>query len=405
MGISGSRCFDLFSGTSVVSQALAGLENRVTAVDAQTYCGVIGGAMLGEGRKGNETISKDVFKFLSGCISKYAYEKDWSYWLKEEDNAILHRDFEGLSNLNSIVPVWWRANTASTGIDLQQHVGEEAFHIGPLITSIYAGSYFGVRQSLAVDALRSGIENLWNQKWLTHWQKNCCLTALMAACSKAAYSAGKHFAQPLTSGKSGSGFRLGRLIQDRAIDVEKEFKKALNLIITNARKGSEGHSFQCRTVEASLADIVKTRPALVYADPPYTAQQYSRFYHLLDTVASYRVPDLLHRGRVTSGLYPVERFKSAFCSKRKAKDAIAKLLKAVHAAGSALVLSYSASRKGSDGNARMIDADGLVAECSAVYGSRSVTVRTLGHSYRQFNSSILGNANRSDPEILICCRS
>ena len=32
---------------------------------------------------------------------------------------------------------------------------------------------------------------------------------------------------------------------------------------------------------------MKQRPAIIYADPPYTDDQYSRFYHLYETALLY----------------------------------------------------------------------------------------------------------------------
>ena len=41
----------------------------------------------------------------------------------------------------------------------------------------------------------------------------------------------------------------------------------------------------------------KTRPSVVYADPPYTRDHYSRYYHLLDTLLLYDYPDPVGKGQ------------------------------------------------------------------------------------------------------------
>jgi adenine-specific DNA methylase len=144
---------------------------------------------------------------------------------------------------------------------------------------------------------------------------------------------------------------------------------------------------------------------LFYLDPPYTAQQYSRFYHVLETLVDYKVEGVLHNGSVTTGIYPAKRYKSAFSSKRAAPKAFALLLDAAQDQSSSVLISYSQSEGGSDGNERMIVLDQLLHLCSERFGTSHVEIAEMGHKYRQFNSAQNSNSQRSDPEILIVCRA
>jgi hypothetical protein len=226
----------------------------------------------------------------------------------------------------------------------------------------------------------------------------------MTAMSKAVFSAGKHFAQPLTSGQSRSAFRSKRLLQDRAINIDHEFVVAARAIDRVAQRGQLEHHAICAPVKEFYPRLKNIRPDVVYADPPYTAQQYSRFYHALDTLITYRVPNLQHHGKITSGLYPSDRFRSEFSSKRGAPSAFHNLLTSIYEVRATLLISYSDSQYRSDGNARMISRASLLEMCKTIFGSSRVEQLQLGHAYRQFNATSLSNKNRNDSEFLILCR-
>jgi adenine-specific DNA methylase len=90
----------------------------------------------------------------------------------------------------------------------------------------------------------------------------------------------------------------------------------------------------------------KLRFEVVYADPPYTRDHYSRYYHALETMCLRDNPVISTAtigGKVvlSRGLYREERHQSPFCIKSQAPEAFDALCKAVARRGSALVLSYS----------------------------------------------------------------
>ena len=145
---------------------------------------------------------------------------------------------------------------------------------------------------------------------------------------------------------------------------------------------------------------------VVYADPPYTAQQYSRFYHVLEALVEC-VPAKLQevRGSVTRGLYPEGRYLSPFCSKTKAAPALGALALTSAKAGANLLLSYSGSVSASTGNARSIPLSAVVSTVEEAYGSGAVSVRRLPLRYRQFNHSSARVPNRNDPEFLVTARA
>jgi adenine-specific DNA-methyltransferase len=76
-------------------------------------------------------------------------------------------------------------------------------------------------------------------------------------------------------------------------------------------------------------------PAIVYADPPYTNDQYSRYYHVYETIILYDYPTISGKARYRDG-----RFVSRFSLKAEVHQSILDLAARVSALGSDLILSY-----------------------------------------------------------------
>lgn len=400
---SGGHVVDMFTGTSVVAQGFAGRGYRVSALDTQQYAVTFGLALLGVGRKPNESCGSTLFSRLGIASKNPLLRAPWQGLVEREQQAISQGSGAAVDALSSELPLIWR----DTHHPLRQHV-EQGTHrtaIGEtaLLTSIYAGTYFGIGQALALDELRQAVELARRTGQLSEWQYQSALTAIMSAASSAAHSAGKHFAQPLNAGsRRNERFQNGRLLQDRRVDVVQEFLDACDAINQRAVASDRGHA----AVKASAEKFATAGDGadLYYLDPPYTAQQYSRFYHVLETICTYEYPKLFTDGRITSGLYPANRYKSAFSSKRKALPAFRTIIETARSNDAALAISYSQSAADSGGNARMITLDELLGLCVTEFGRSKVDWFQLDHRYRQFNSAASSNAFRDDPEILITCK-
>ena len=77
------------------------------------------------------------------------------------------------------------------------------------------------------------------------------------------------------------------------------------------------------------------RPAIIYADPPYTSDHYSRYYHLYETLLLYDYPSSEATGR-----YRPDRFFSRYSIKTEVEAAMDRLIADCAKIGSRLVLSY-----------------------------------------------------------------
>ncbi|MCY3631191.1 MAG: DNA adenine methylase [bacterium] len=257
---------------------------------------------------------------------------------------------------------------------------------------------------VTLDAYRAAVRDALNDRLLTPWQAAAVVTSLLSAASNAAFTAGKHFAQPFRLDfQLKSAFHGQRIVDDRSVDIASHAADYLSQIVACARYGREGHEVIEGPIESIDAATLASRDVrLVYADPPYTAQQYSRFYHVLDTYSRGR-PQTLQKvkGKTTSGLYPVGRYMSPFCRKTQAVTALHHLVQACRGAETTLLLSYSLSAKTSNGNERMLGIRVLTDILSEHYGSSAINVAELDHQYRQFNHGSNARASRSDTEILI----
>lgn len=378
---------DLFAGSTVVSQAFAASGYRTTAVDTQAYARVFAQALLGIDRASGTEVKADTLIFEAENV--LAQGSRWTILAQEERSLLERANATALRSFEANLPLAWRLGQV------------EADPEAPL-TSFYAGSYFGVRQALQLDALGSVIES--PASGLDSWQRATAKTALMHAASRIVHSAGKHFAQPLKVRAGNAAFHDRRLLSDRAIDVASVFREACATINSVAPRIDAGHHAETDSAERFVAKPGGAAK-LYYLDPPYTAQQYSRFYHILETIATNALPRLPAGSTPTTGIYPCNRYKSAFSSRRRAANALAAILNRLAALKATAIVSYSVSARGSDGNARMIGLEELLAACRQEFGGRNVEMIEFAHRYRQFNSGENANDGRDDKEVLVLCRS
>ena len=153
----------------------------------------------------------------------------------------------------------------------------------------------------------------------------------------------------------------------------------------------------------TLPDNVRT----VYADPPYTRDHYSRFYHVLETIALDDVPEISTvkiRGttHVSNGIYRKDRHQSPFCIRSKAPKAFEEMFKAISASGRNLLLSYSPYDETKESHPRVVTISQLMAWASDYFNN--VEVVSAGHfTHNKLNSTEHFLESSDEAEILIVC--
>jgi adenine-specific DNA-methyltransferase len=89
---------------------------------------------------------------------------------------------------------------------------------------------------------------------------------------------------------------------------------------------------------ADAEQLTGGTPAIFYADPPYSKEHYSRFYHVLETLERYDYPEAIGAGR-----YRPDRFHSDFAVGSRVGEASEKLFSGIAAVEGILLFSYPSS--------------------------------------------------------------
>ena len=202
-----------------------------------------------------------------------------------------------------------------------------------LFTTTFSGGYLGLQQSIQVDSIRYALDSLLASSNLDcHQHKWMCL-ALCQATSKVATTTG-HFAQYMRIKPK----TKQRFVSQRRRSVWYEWLRSMHdmaPIGTAAwRSNNRVFSQDANTLLASLLEH-SDQPAVIYADPPYTDDQYSRYYHLYETLLLYDYPPSKGTGR-----YRPDRFRSPYSLKTQVQNAMTSLISTAAKLGSKLVLSY-----------------------------------------------------------------
>lgn len=149
------------------------------------------------------------------------------------------------------------------------------------ITLAYAGYYFSIQQALTFDALRATLPK-------AKGERAVALSALIGAASRCSGSPG-HTAQPLGIGERS----LPHLLVAWNRSVFDYVREEVNLIAPRHAK-VEGET--CIGSWEKMFDRLAPGD-VVFCDPPYSDVQYSRFYHVLETLSRGEVIEVSGSGR------------------------------------------------------------------------------------------------------------
>ncbi len=186
----------------------------------------------------------------------------------------------------------------------------------------YTDTYFAERQCLDIDSFRYAIEKISDDS------KKCFyLTVLMSVMCKAQSTTG-HFAQYMDKNHK-------RIIPLRQLSIYDLFFEKINDFKTFKCSQYNNYHFNLDykvLFKNDLMDKVKC----FYLDSPYTADQYSRFYHILETICKYDNPVLEYKAK-----YRNDRVQSDFCYKKKVAGEFEYIISFCRSKNASLVISYS----------------------------------------------------------------
>jgi adenine-specific DNA methylase len=411
---SGGRVLDLFAGTGSVGLAL-GVSREVTTVDMQEYSRVLCSAVLNPAGLSNNEIKEFLACATSNETSKqvlWCLEPLISYEIKCIEDAV-SGDFGSLVELLESPPLVVRATPefAATSTSLSNAANEviSRFHEVGLwqspattVARYFGGVYFSFTQAAMLDAILSAAESSNEQ------DRDTLKAAVLSTASQLVNTVGKQFAQPIQP-RNKSGAVKASLIKvverDRFMDVLELYKAWLSKYASLPRAIGNPKALQ----QDYLNAITKHGEScsVVYADPPYTRDHYSRFYHVLETMCLRDNPlisKVMKNGSLmpSRGAYREDRHQSNFCIRSAAPTAFNALFKSAREHNLPLVLSYS-PHEADDGTHPRVVSISQILQIAKQYYKRVEVSAVNGITHNQLNRSGLKLKTRENAEILLKC--
>jgi len=230
----------------------------------------------------------------------------------------------------------------------------------------YSDTYFSPEQCVEIDNIRYAID------FFDEDVKFFLLTILMSVMTKAQSSPG-HFAQYMPKDHS-------RIIPIRKLSIYKLFFEKMDefndFVISNYE--NEVYNLDYKKL---FKNNVLTNVDCIYLDSPYTADQYSRFYHVLETVSLYDNPELNFKAK-----YREDRHKSLFSYKRHVRGEFENIIRFSKKNKNKLIISYS--------NKGVLELDELIKVCNKYFDNVEV-------KFIDYNHSTQGRGTVERKEVLI----
>lgn len=295
-----SRFVDLFCGAASVSWfAATELNLPVVSVDLQQYATTLAAAVVcRDSHLENDAIEVSWIQHARTRREEYP---EWQHAKKLDRGG-------------------W--NTATWRKKAQELCGSTADDAGgPLLWSAYGGHYYSPTQALTFDALLSSLPS-------EPLLRTTCLASLIVAASACAASPG-HTAQPFKASRTARKYLREAWLRDPIEQVRKAAIQISSLKANQVGQAVVGDANNV-AVEAGEGD-------LVFIDPPYSAVQYSRFYHVLETIARGELSSVSGVGRYPP---PSERPVSDYSVKSSAMEAMKSLLSTLSLRKCVVVLTF-----------------------------------------------------------------
>ena len=403
------RVCDLFAGSGTVSGVLARTRS-VTAVDIQEYSRVLCSALI------HPITKTDSQKLKLGPAESsslaYATTPIVHYEHESIKSALLGRPETLNDFLEHCSLTRFLSGEFSGSLPLHEVLTETASRLkevglndssNSLTTRLFGGVYFSYSQAVQLDELLHAVFSA------PLPLRDLLLAAVLSTASEIVNTIGKQFAQPIRpKDKYGAAKPnlLDKIQKDRSANVQSVFDKWIQRYQTVTRTQRPHSVIRSDYAEALLS--VEEDATVVYADPPYTRDHYSRYYHVLETLSLRDNPPVskVRIGgveRVSRGVYRLDRHQSPFCIPSKVAEAFSTLFAGVARRGLPLVLSYSPYHEGSDARPRLLTIDEIKSLAEKEFGN--VRIERVGpFSHNKLNSARLNKARTQFAESLVICR-
>lgn len=411
----GGRLCDLFAGSGTVAAAFS-QSRDVVAVDVQEYARVLCSAVLHpaelpEGLAQNILATANnsaLAERLSSAIAPLAEYEELCIGsaltgapealcdLLEVGSLFAFERTGGGNRGSPLSEVMSRATKNLTRMGL----GESQASI---VTRYFGGVYFSFRQAVTLDLLLQTISET------DPAHQTTLLAAVLSCASDAVNTVGKQFAQPLRPRKTDGTPkpRLGEQVRrDRELSIESLFVD-WTAAYRQLPRSNRAHL----AVRSDYREFLRTftgEVGVIYADPPYTRDHYSRFYHVLETMCLRDNPDVStnkvgSQVRLSRGGYRAERHQSPFCIRSEAGSAFEALFSGAQRFGSPIVLSYSPYDDTKQTHPRCITVDQIVSIAKRYFGTvETVSAGPIKHN--KLNATARHLSASEEAELFVLCR-
>lgn len=334
---------DLFAGTGSVGYALSPYKHIISN-DLERYAYILNEAIL----NGCHLDDGEIDIFRREVYHKYERASAFIEEAIKTEDRYLNGDLESYKNyakFSDDTPSIFNPTTESLELKSIEELvskivpgrAEQDVPFPCLFLTYYANAYFGIRQCCQIDAIAAQIIELSDSS-----KKNVLFASLMSALSVCA-STTTHFAQFLRVKSKGT---FKNIKEKRGQDIFSLFNEALERFrmkgLLNRIEGKQ----ECYNLDFAecLDKIDMDSRTVVYADPPYFKEHYSRYYHVLNTLClyDYPLPAINPQTKNYSiGRYRTERNVSDFGKRAKVIDAFERMINSCADKHAQLVISYS----------------------------------------------------------------
>ena len=401
----GEGVCDLFAGSGCVSYKLSN-KFSVTSCDIQGYSRVISNALM----KNFDVTQLDVDKFLDDVAKDSSLYNSFLPLITMEEDAITQRNLEILTDIleyGSVEVYSIEHNVSHINEQLQLVLNNlnnnGLLDVRSLISRYYGGVYFSYKQAVQIDLILEAIS-----VYIKKDNRDLFLAALLSTASDVVGTVGKHFAQPIKARDSKGEIKVtvyNKAVKEKSLDVLELYREWLQRYIQLPKSNNEHIAIRGDYMDClrALSDSVKT----IYADPPYTRDHYSRFYHVLETITLRDLPELsttnIHGDHhVTNGIYRNDRHQSPFCIKSQAPDAFKAMFEYAASTNRNLLLSYSPYDETKKSHPRVVTMQQLITWAKDYFSL--VEIVSAGSFKHNKLNSVEHSLDASDEsELLIVC--
>ena len=405
---------DLFAGSGIVSLALSS-DWDVTSVDIQEYSRILCSGLANPPANASVNGATLCDQAHSGALRshlRYALsgllDHERHCMADASDGAI-----DGLCDLleygSLLTPTGGGGMPPPLHRELRAvlyRLNERALAEGPetVVTRQFGGRYFSWEQAIDFDALLAEIHSVDQPSRDFH------LSAALVVASEVVNTVGKHFAQPIKL-RDANGLPKRHLVKqtlrDRSLSVFDTYRACCDSL-AKLRRTRGRH----RAVRSDYLDFLEndsTPFAALYADPPYTRDHYSRYYHVLETMALRDDPEVATTKirsngvpRLSRGIYRLDRHQSPFCIPRRAPEAFEQLFFRTAKRRIPLVLSYSPYQPNAGTRPRLLTIAQLLSLAKQHFKAVEI-IPVNGISHNKLNLIERNVSVECPAEVLISC--